>query len=214
MGVVTGTLRTRWRREVLGTPLVTDSVRVLLIAMADDMTENAQVRMSRTAYAARLKRSERRISERLEQAVTAGLLDRVEKGAPGRLPLYAGLLAPPTGSRIRAKSSRTWSAGVTDVRPADGGHSLHDETSVGVTDVRLADCSTPSRRTGVTADSRSEGGRPPGGRGSRFSNHPLTGPQLVAVPATQDEKRSNDEADYWPAEANWPPVRKAGGGAA
>ncbi len=212
---MSGTLRARWRREVLRTPLVTDSVRVLLLAMCDDMIENAQVRMSRAVYATRLCRSERRISERLEQAVAAGLLDRVEKGAPGRLPLYAGLLAPPTGERVRAKSSRTWPTAGADVRRADGGHSPSVEEVPGVTDVRLADCSTPDRRTGVTPASRSEGGRPPGGRGSRISNHPLTAPRLVTVHGRQQERRNDEDRQpaYHPATPGWPAVRRAGGGA-
>ncbi len=195
---------------------MTDSVRVLLLALCDDMTENAQVRMSRGVYATQLGRSERRISERLEQAVTAGLLDRVEKGAPGRLPLYAGLLAPPIGDRVRSKSSRAWPAGGTDVRPADGGHSREDDEALGVTDVRLADCSTPIGRTGVTPAPRSEGGRPPGGRGSRISNHPPTAARLAAVPAAHREDRNDQDEQrpvYYPATSSWPAVRRPGGAA-
>ncbi len=181
------------------TPLVSDAVRVLLLEMHEDMSEAGQVRMSRAAYAARLGRAERRISDRLEQAVAAGLLDRVEKGAPGRFPLYAALLSPATGERVRAKGSRAW----TD-RGTDGGPTYAGRSAAPV-----------DRRTGVPRSSRSGGARAPGGRVSRISNHPLTAPRLVAVPERQQEQRNDEDRQpaYHPATPDWPAVRRAGGGA-
>ncbi len=165
---------------------------MLLLAMADDMTEAGQVRMSRSVYAARLGRTERRISDRLEQAVKAGLLDRVEKGAPGRYPLYAALLASPTGERVRSRYSTPWPD--EDERGTDRRHTSEQERGTDRRHTNAGRSAAPvTRRTGVTPSPRSEGARAPGARVSRISNNPPTVTGLPAGPASAPSPALNDE---------------------
>jgi hypothetical protein len=83
-----GTVRVRWLRYVYGTVRVPDSVRVLLLALAEGMDDDGRVEVGRDDLAALLSRAPRRISARLAEAVGAGLLTQVRRGAPGRPSAY------------------------------------------------------------------------------------------------------------------------------
>lgn len=80
-----------WRRVVLRSPRINDSVRVLLLYLADHMRANRTVSVPRSKIADDLGRSERRISERVSAAHAAGFLDTVEPGYRGHVPVYQGL---------------------------------------------------------------------------------------------------------------------------
>lgn len=115
-----GTLRDRWRREVYKTSRVGDACKLLLIAMADDMRDDGYVTVPREELALRLGRADRRISERLAEAVDARLLDRVQRGQKGRTATYRALL--PDTVRVTAVSTLNLPAG-----PLQGDGSEHPE---------------------------------------------------------------------------------------
>ncbi len=82
--------------------------------------------------------------------VRAGHLEEVEPGVFRRSRL-------PSRADVHGEQRTPDPMGV--VNP--DGAARNNEPIAGVTDVRLADCSTPDRRTGVTPAARSEGGRRP-----------------------------------------------------
>ena len=104
-----GTFRGRWVDEVFRSPLITDAARVALLALVPDMDEAGRVSVSREDLAARLNRGKARITERLQAAVDAGLLDRTAAGKKGRVAEYVATL--PKGSahpdRIKGPPIRT-----------------------------------------------------------------------------------------------------------
>ena len=73
-------------------PCISDAVRVLLLALADDMTESGRVSVPRAKLMTKINRSERRVGDRLTAAVGAGLLDRVAAGRKGHTAVYAATL--------------------------------------------------------------------------------------------------------------------------
>ena len=93
------TYRERWRREVFRTALITDSVRVALLALADDMDDDGMVSVDRVELADRLARSDRRIGERFTSAIGAGFLERVSRGQRNGKGKYRAALpgAPSSG---------------------------------------------------------------------------------------------------------------------
>lgn len=95
-------LRARWRAEVVRSPRITDSVRVVLLVLAEHMTDAGYVSVPRSRLAAELNRSPRRITERIEKAREAGFLDVVRRGMPGRTAEYVATM-PPDGADGRTK---------------------------------------------------------------------------------------------------------------
>lgn len=75
-----GTYRGRWVDEVFRTPLITDAVRVALLALATDMDDAGMAVVRRDEIANRLGRSDRRIGDRLKAGIEAGYLERVSRG--------------------------------------------------------------------------------------------------------------------------------------
>jgi hypothetical protein len=84
--------RDHWRSEVLRTGRVGDATKVLLLTMHDDMDPQGYVSVPRPVLAERLGRSERRVTERLTEAVGARLLDHVRRGQKGVTPVYRAML--------------------------------------------------------------------------------------------------------------------------
>lgn len=84
--------RDRWRAEVIKTGLISDSVRVVLIVLADSMTDAGYVSVPRAKLAELVGRSPRRITERIEKARQVGYLDVVRRGQPGRTAEYCATL--------------------------------------------------------------------------------------------------------------------------
>lgn len=91
-----GTFRGRWVDEVFRCPLITDAARVALLAMAMDMDEAGHVSVPREDLAARIGKGKARITERLQAAVDAGLLERTVAGKRGQVAEYVARL--PKGS--------------------------------------------------------------------------------------------------------------------
>jgi hypothetical protein len=116
-----GTFRARWRREVWRTQRVSDSVRVLLLLLADDMAENGRVSLPRSELARRLGRTPRRVTERLQMACDVGLLDRVQTGKPGATAVYAAVLPTSDGAPVRtpAKGADSGTSPGAHVRTLD-----------------------------------------------------------------------------------------------
>jgi hypothetical protein len=125
--MVTVTYRAVWRAEVFRSPVITDSVRVLLLAMAEQMGEDGRVSVPRSALAVLLGRQPRRVTERIGLAIDAGFLDRVTTGKPGVTAVYRATL--PDGAAGRTSrgadcshhSSASKGAPRRTSRGADGG---------------------------------------------------------------------------------------------
>jgi hypothetical protein len=108
-----GSFRERWRREVWRTQRVSDSVRVVLLLLAEDMAANGQVSVPRSELAERLGRSPKRVTERLRVAIEAGLLARVMAGQPRTTAVYAAVLpagsgGAPVRTPVRGADSRPY----------------------------------------------------------------------------------------------------------
>lgn len=82
-------LRKRWVTEVLRSERIGDACRVLLLAMAQQMTDSGAVSMRRDDLAAILNRHPRRVAERMAEARQAGFLDLLAGGHRGRPVEYA-----------------------------------------------------------------------------------------------------------------------------
>ena len=90
-----------WRRAVYASRHISDSTRVLLLFLADNMRESdLKVSVNRKVIAKALNRSERRINDRFREAVgeaegqdpTLRLLDRVVRGTKHSQAVYQGLM--------------------------------------------------------------------------------------------------------------------------
>jgi hypothetical protein len=99
MRVADGTYRERWVDEVFRTPLITDAVRVALLALAQDMDDEGIVSARRDVLAGRLGRSDRRIGDRLKFAIESGYLERVSRGQKNGTGRYQATIPGPTSSR-------------------------------------------------------------------------------------------------------------------
>ncbi len=93
--------RERWRAAVFRSKRITDSTRVLLLAMAERMRADGRVSVPRGELVRILDRDTRRITERINLAIEAGLLDRVAAGGPGHTAEYVALL--PDGAPVRTR---------------------------------------------------------------------------------------------------------------
>jgi hypothetical protein len=90
--------RDRWVVEVLKADYIGDACRVLLLTLAMTMTDKGMVSVPRESLAAILGKHERRISERIAEAVSAGLLDRAGGGYRGRTSEYMAYLPAVKGA--------------------------------------------------------------------------------------------------------------------
>ncbi|ADH69840.1 Uncharacterised protein [Nocardiopsis dassonvillei] len=87
-----GTVRGRWLRCVYATARVPDSVRVLLLVLAEHMDDDGRVEVGRDELATLLSRSPQRVSTRLSDAVGAGLLHQVRRGNRGAKSAFQALI--------------------------------------------------------------------------------------------------------------------------
>ncbi len=92
------TVRGRWLRYVYATARVPDSVRVLLLVMAEHMDEDGRVEIGRNDLATWLARSPQRISTRLSDATEARLLNQVRRGNRGAKSVFQALI--PEGESV------------------------------------------------------------------------------------------------------------------
>lgn len=93
-------LRARWLAEVWKSPRITDSVRVLLLRLAEDMRSNGRVSVPRSTLMEDLGRDRARVAERIKRAMEAGFLDRVAAGKPGQTAEYIATI-PDKGAPVR-----------------------------------------------------------------------------------------------------------------
>jgi hypothetical protein len=131
--------RDEWRTEVIRSSLISDSVRVVLLVLADTMTDTGCVSVPRSRIAAAINRSPRRVTERLELAREAGYLAITRAGKPGQTAAYMARLpdlshgadgrtkprvrtgAPQHGADSSHHSWRTGAPTKPDTHGADGG---------------------------------------------------------------------------------------------
>lgn len=103
---------------------ITDSTRVLLLAMADHMRADGRVSVPRGDLAVMIDRDSKRITERIQLAISAGLLDRVSAGSPGRTAEYVALLPQGADGRTTRKGADSrdhyGADGRTPTRPDKG----------------------------------------------------------------------------------------------
>lgn len=115
-----------WRTQVWKSPEIADSVRVVLLFLAEHMRADRHVSVPREKIARTLGRSERRISQRIADAHTAGFLDTVASGHRGRTAVYVGTF--PDSARSAARSER-----VTGTSTLSGSESVTLSTGERVT---------------------------------------------------------------------------------
>lgn len=140
-------LRDRWVAAVLKTTLVGDATKVLLVAMSLDMDHKGYVSVLRPVLAERIGRSERRVTERLSDAVEAKLLDHVRRGQKGVTPVYRAMLphslSETVYSPLNTQRDGSQPAEMSPDRPAE---SRFSGTPGGPTSSRAAGDTLPLRR--------------------------------------------------------------------
>jgi len=104
---------------------ISNACRVLMIALADEMTPDGVVCRSRSRLAETLGIDPRRVTERLTEAVDAGILRRVVKGKPGQLATYQAMRRE--GAHVRTKPTRRrdpdyLSTRARNTAPSEGAH--------------------------------------------------------------------------------------------
>ncbi|TDB83414.1 hypothetical protein E1264_28460 [Actinomadura sp. KC216] len=111
------TYRERWLREVFRTPLITDTVRVALLALSTEMDDDGQVAMPREDLAEMLGRNPRKINDRYKGAIEAGFLERVARGQKYRAAVYQATLPAHLSGTPGGPTERRLSG--PPVRPAE-----------------------------------------------------------------------------------------------
>jgi hypothetical protein len=100
-----------WRRRVFAAPAseLPDSVRVLLLWLADHVDEHGGICVPRSDMAEGIGRSHRRINDRLDDAVALGWLRRIDPGRPGATARYSADVPPLDGAPVRpSRRGGTW----------------------------------------------------------------------------------------------------------
>lgn len=155
-----------WRAVVYRHAGINNSVRVLLLYLADNMRADRTVSIPQSQIAADLGVNVRRVKERIAAARSAGLLDTVRKGRPGTTAMYQGLFPsvslgtpgvpkeePQHGADVRTNQTAQHGAVDRTIKPplygADGGPpiSKRERThAVGVSTTAGGSTSTLTRR--------------------------------------------------------------------
>lgn len=100
------TLRERWLGHVRRSPQVTDSVRVLLMTLADEfMDDDGHTKVKQIEVAVILGKDKRRLYDRYQAAINAGFLVETSRGGEGgavtyqaEIPVYDGAAKSRRGS--------------------------------------------------------------------------------------------------------------------
>lgn len=98
--------RERWLDHVRRSPQITDSVRVLLMTLADKfMDDDGRTKVKQVEVAVALGRPKRRVYDRYQAAIAAGFLVEVSRGGEGsavtyqaRIPVYDSVAKSGRGS--------------------------------------------------------------------------------------------------------------------
>lgn len=176
-----------WRRAVFRDPHISDSTRVLLLLLADSMSPTTlKVRVPRDKLARALNRSDRRLAERLREAVAESpkwgpneracrlehrLLDRVSRGQKHVMAEFQGLI--PSG------------LSKTHVCPAE------NETPATVEKSQQDAWQPAENAAHVRPAENADSGSQQDARGSCLSRDQPFGTGRVA-------NRSNEPSDPWP----------------
>lgn len=150
-----GTKRSAWRRHVLRSHLITDSVRVLMLELAEEMSPGGIVSVPRSDLAGRLDRDAKRITERIALAKDAGFLDVVSRARPGHTAVYAAKFPPARGADSRTHRGADGGTPKPPARGADGGEPTGKGSRTGG-----SEANTPSRDPSVEV---TEGNEDPDG---------------------------------------------------
>lgn len=143
-GLTDGTFRARWLREVFRTVHITESVKVMLFALAiEEMDAAGRVSVPREELAVRIGRGKSRVSERVQEAVNQGFLVRVSAGKKRSTAVYAAAIkgsacADPNpepedlgkGPAIRTESEH-FGSGLQDAEPEAKGPAERTGTMFG-----------------------------------------------------------------------------------
>lgn len=139
-GLSDGTYRARWLREVLRTAQITESVKVMLLALGiEEMDPSGLVSVPREELAVRIGRGKARVSERIQGAVDHGFLVRVSAGKKGNTAVYAAALKGTAcadlseedkGPAIRTESEH-FGSGLQDALADSKGPAIRTETMFG-----------------------------------------------------------------------------------
>lgn len=92
------TVRGEWVRYIYRTKRISDSTRVLALALAEGMDVTGRIEASREEIAALLSRAPRRISDRYTDAIEAGVLKRVTRGNRKNKSVFQALI--PEGEQV------------------------------------------------------------------------------------------------------------------
>ena len=111
----TRTFRGNWVRFIYGTARITDSTRVLMLALAEAMDENGRVEVTRDEVANLLSRAPRRVSGRYTNAIDAGVLKQISRGNRKTKSVFQALI--PNGEEMTHGEHMFPSEHVTDSRP-------------------------------------------------------------------------------------------------
>lgn len=139
-GLSDGTYRARWLREVLRTVQITESVKLMLLALGiEEMDPSGLVSVPREKLAVRIGRGKARVSERITGAVDQGFLVRVSAGKKGNTAVYAAAIKGSVcadlsdganGPAIRTESEH-FGSGLQDALPDENGPAIRTETMFG-----------------------------------------------------------------------------------
>ncbi len=98
-------LRDRWEVEVFRSDLIGDGCKLLLLALARQMTDAGSVSVPREQLAAKIRKHPSRVTAYIAEAKDAGLLDQTGPGNRGRTASYVAVL--PTGKVTDVESPLT-----------------------------------------------------------------------------------------------------------
>lgn len=108
----------RFRHGVYGARKhMTPGCLLLLLRLSDDMDAKGYVSVPRTKLAEDLACPAARITEWINEAVTAKYLSRVRRGRPGVTAVYQGMVVRPAEVRPGVPSQRYATANQEEVRP-------------------------------------------------------------------------------------------------
>ncbi|MCC5574534.1 hypothetical protein IMZ11_02625 [Microtetraspora sp. AC03309] len=115
-----GTYRARWLREVLKTPQITDSVRVLLMTLALHMDASGRVSVPREDLAGLLGRNPRKVADKVKVALDSGFLMQTARGQKHQTAVYQAAISGQSLSvPLGGQAEESWPS---DLSVPPGGH--------------------------------------------------------------------------------------------
>lgn len=127
-GLYDGTYRARWLRQVIRTPQLTDSIRVLLMTLALHMDASGRVSVPREDLAVLLNRNERKVGEKVKAALESGFLVQTARGQKHQTAVYRAAINGQTLSMAPEGPAESFTLSVSPGGPAENsqGADLYD----------------------------------------------------------------------------------------